>query len=107
MKEKLELVTNFESLRSGMIVVVKPCSNPFCKKQHRHLLLKLSADTHFVGDGFDVVESAAPAWDVLPGRSCRPAAEAVVSADTVYRRIVYRVIDGLEQTTESRKSVTA
>jgi hypothetical protein len=93
--EEVELVADFASLRAGMIVVVSPCAVPWCLGSHRHMLTRLSADAYYVGHGANGVPCTIPAWDVLPGRSCRPTEEAVISRDTIARRIVYRVVDPL------------
>jgi len=103
--EEVELVTNFDQLRAGMVVWIQPRTVPWCNGKHRHILTKLSTDTHYVGQGARGVPSNAPAWDVLPARSCRPQAEPVVSGDTINRRTVYRVVDPLldAQTTECKR----
>lgn len=98
--ERLKLVTDFASLRVGMIVVVKPCRK--CFETHRHMLVRLDRSCrHFGAGGFETV---APAWDVIPGRRCSrpPHAEPIVSVQMVAAGIVFRVVDGLDPEADKR-----
>ena len=99
MKEKLILVTDFGSLRAGMIVVVKGCG--WCSgATHRGLVVR-HLPPHEVSRPSGVVD-VCDAWEVLP----RPAAHRlrwVITGRTISHRLVYRVIDGLEAPAETRK----
>lgn len=107
MAEKLELVTDFGSLRAGMIAFVKHCE--WCEHSHRGILLGPHLVT-FVFEGKD--QEDAMAFDLLPVPVCvsmNPSAEGYsIDADEVAQRNIYRVVDPLlEKSTESRKSVSA
>lgn len=90
-EERLELVTDFASLRAGMIVVVKPCS---CGKAVRGMLVEFRRDGEISSKGGRV---PADAWLTEPGHGCGPwRFPHVVSTRTVADRRVYRVVDGLD-----------
>ena len=96
MKERLELVTSFNSLNAGMIVVVK-CSG--CGGMHRGLLLSRGAGFCGKSETFPMLP---------PMGSCGLLAEVCECAVT--HRRTYRVIDGLEsssyQTIRTRRPKT-
>lgn len=95
MKEKLELVTDFGSLRAGMIVVTKNCRR--CNGAHRGMLTRMVRDTGPIDQ-----------W-VWRRPHDSPCGARGPSERSVSERRVFRVVDDLEQSqsTESRKSVTA
>ena len=104
MKEKLELVTDFASLRAGMIVVVKGCG--WCPYRHRGILVSKNRQPALGPDGSidrDV------AWSYLPRTRCGPGFVPAFSADAVALGNVFRVVDDLESTAETkqRRSVPA
>lgn len=107
MKEKLELVTDFATLRAGMIVVLKPCG--WCNTSgHRFMLVKRRHGEMVRPNGEDITDDY---WTTLPAfhqeRDGTERSALVVSSYVIPERRVYRVVDGLEQSTETRKSVTA
>ncbi len=94
MSEKLELVTRFEDLRPGMIVVLKGCP---CGCSHRGIL------TAYVPEGVN-----APSWRVDPQVACsarepwlRYGALLGATKAGVDIGSVFRVID--DEVTEAKK----
>jgi hypothetical protein len=88
MKERLELVRDFAELREGMIVVLKPCQS--CGRRERGLLIAIQV----IGDEpEDDSVPGEPGWETLP--MC-PAVPALITATSVRRGCVFRVVDGLE-----------
>lgn len=85
--ERLELVTNFGSLKVGDLVVVKcPCGNDV-----RGILVR--QETVLV-----MFRGYEPVWFREPPHYCGGFRKPhVISAEVVRRRIVYRVDTGLER----------
>jgi hypothetical protein len=91
--EELVLVTSFEELRAGMIVVMK-CREPNpCLRRHRGMLLG-----GFIGPTIQCPEVDVSGYALDPSPNCWPTG-TVVSTLTVHEHRVWRVIDGLERTT--------
>lgn len=84
MKEDLELVTDFGSLKAGMIVVVTYCGG--CAGGHRGMLTKTKAVTAGYG------EDGARGWFALPSIHV----DRAITPGAVARGIVFRVIDNLD-----------
>lgn len=93
-KERLELVTDFGSLRSGMICVATNCDG--CKVAHRFILLaKHDGNTaHYLGGNV----SREQYFTFSP----TPCAARAVGEYAVTARVLYRVVDGLEQPERSK-----
>lgn len=97
MAEKLELVTDFASLKAGMIVVVKDCG--WCGKQHRFILVK-DGDSMLAGS--DGSFRPVAHWEVLPEvHDVDLSGPMVVSAWTTNERRLYRVVDDLDLAREA------
>lgn len=80
--ERLELVTDFVSLRAGMIVVVKRCAT--CKRTHREMLISQDEDQD---------------WTIAPVPACNAF---LLGPEVAGERRLYRVVDGLEAPAETR-----
>ncbi len=86
--EELELVTEFQSLRAGDLVVYVRCGVRGCGRDHRGILTT-RGDEGFT-EGFGTV----PCWRIQPDPHRRPPAppsviiEAAVRADHVYRVVI-------------------
>jgi len=93
-EEKLRLVTDWGELRTGMIVVVKPCAR--CGQRHRHVLL--SAGT---AGGL----TAWRAFEVTPAPSCFRGRTPGLCEDAIPRRNVFIVVDGLDIQRDTRELV--
>ena len=97
MSERLELVTDFATLRAGMLIVQKSgpgySKPPFamqCTKGHLHRFLLLSPNS--LGSNVEPVGTLV--YPVAPVPSCMPAeCVPVLTARHVAARCVYRVID--------------
>lgn len=89
-EERLELVTDFGSLRSGMLVVVKPCG---CGRTHRVMLLGWD-DSPSSTLTRGVVEERT--FKVSPQPSCSYGGGSVVGPTLVAERRLYRVVDGID-----------
>jgi len=94
-KERLSLVTDFNALKAGDLVVVMPCS--WCGGKHRSLLLGPTEHIYRRSDG---ERYAGIAFDLVP-ISCGE----VLSPRAVASGNVYRVDAGLSdsKTTETAK----
>lgn len=88
--EKLELVTEFGSLRAGMLVVLVGCHD--CGERHRGVLVRFVAMEPIRGP--DAVVSIEANWEALPAPSCeeRGLAWGVTHYEIAERRL-FRVID--------------
>ena len=103
-RERLELVTDFATLRAGMIVVYRPCQD--CGGSHRGMLLRF-----YEGPMHDPsnrsVKFLDRGWILAPKTYCPPddPSDDCIGTQAVSRGAVYRVIDGLEdeQTTTTTK----
>lgn len=87
--EEVELVTAFEQLRAGMIVWTLPCR--WCSGRHRFILANRR-----VGVALDVDASLIPEhvkYLALPKPPCERGFGRSISARSVARRTVYRVVD--------------
>lgn len=82
--ERLELVTDFASLRMGVIVVGE-CW--YCERRHRGMLIRF-LDSH-------------PRWEMAPNPHPE-FSRVVISVECVRVRRVWRVVDGLEDPAETR-----
>lgn len=97
--ERLELVTDFASLRAGMIVVIRACG--WCEgADHRGLLVR-PWGPHVSNSPTRGPERVDAAWEVAP----RPVGGGhtlplIVSARAVEMRRVFRVVDGLDPAAE-------
>jgi len=107
MSERLELVTDFAELRAGMIVVETVCEAcPGGSGRHRWMLVhfEAGAEAETANGEFEVSDI----WDVEPEAPCGCN---VIDYRSVEARTLYRVIDGLENTTTThttkRKPVRA
>jgi hypothetical protein len=78
-REKLELVTEFGSLKAGDLVVVRPHVPGW--KDHRCMLVRMT--THWL--------SGEPSWVVLP-KHIDTLADCLLTPAFVDRRQVYRVV---------------
>jgi len=103
MREKLELVTSFGSLRAGMIVVVKPCK--VCNVGHRGVLTQRNTNGWTDVDG-NVYVGSAPCWRFLPRPACSGEHHAIFTEAAVHLGKVWRVVDGLEDTTTEATTAT-
>lgn len=94
-QERLVLVTDFAQLRAGMIVVVE------CEEcgMERTMLLGLST----CDDPDYPEELGRNGWEVAPSFPCDRDANSLITAGTVAYGIVYRVLDGLEQSQATTK----
>ncbi len=93
--ERLELVTRFEDLRAGMLVVAL-CKD--CQKRDRGILLRL-AECTWKGEDYD-------GWLTGPPQHSHEASQATIGATTVAARRVFRVVDpdaDNAETTETEK----
>lgn len=97
-KERLELVTSFEVLRVGMIVVVKPVG--CCAASHHRGILVRRVTCEYARRANDMVKGEA--FDVLPPRQCYPDLFPVVSESAVTDGRVFRVADGLDPAADDR-----
>lgn len=80
-RERLELVTRFDDLRAGMLVVVKNCRR--CGQvECRGMLLRLDSTMHTPDGG--------PGWEVYPSCLSR---RTCISRTSIAERRVYRVVD--------------
>ncbi len=90
-------VESYDELRSGMLVVVKPCKK--CGTPHRAMLT-----TSYVGPGHGPggrIE-AVRAFNYLPKHPCDDARWWVLGEPTIARKALYRVeIPGLEASESS------
>lgn len=103
MAEKLELVTTLRQLRVGMKVVMKTCV--WCGCDHELFLLRSDCGEMIGSDGS---RASSVFWHVLPElHEDDTSGPLILSSRAIAERRVYKVIDGLEQSTEARKSVTA
>lgn len=97
-RERLELVTDFSSLRAGMIVVIRPCFE--CGSTHRMLLTRRSP-FHMSGPTIDGEMWSGHAWFYEPAAPCDEEwgswGPAAITTMTMERGALYRVQDGLEQ----------
>lgn len=91
--ERLELVTDFDSLRAGDLVVVKPCR--WCGGQHRAMLLR------FLGHATGIHPSGAhetlPAWSTTAWTHVGPT---IIPEFLVADRRLYRVLIPPAETSE-------
>jgi hypothetical protein len=89
--EEVELVTDFASLRAGIVVWCKPCR--WCGGQHRGMLLrfKISGSACLPEGGRSVNE---PRFDVEPMSPCSFSGSSL-SARSVEAGVIYRVVDPL------------
>lgn len=93
--EKETLVTDFGSLRVGMIVVYRPCG--FCGGRHRTQLQRIETGQHLaVNAETGDIEIVSRWWLVDPHWKCQPKRRAVISQLAVNARKIWRVEDGLE-----------
>ncbi len=92
--ERLELVTDFASLRAGLLVVVKSCRR--CGAAHRGMLVSL-CDGPGHGHRHD---RHGPGWVRLPTARCGPS--SWVGASTVADGRLFRVVDGLDQAADEQ-----
>ncbi len=99
MSEKLELVTDFAALRAGMIVAVD-CRH--CGQRVRGLLVCREHGTTYDLTGHLIRESR---WRMAP-EHVRELGGLTPSETTVKERRVFRVVDGLESSTETRQRNT-
>lgn len=99
-EERLELVTDFASLRAGMIVVVKTCV--WCGGDHRAMLMSKSG--HIPGRWPDGTIIVCDGWFGVPEQP--PATHGgklrLVSQRTVADRRVFRVVDGLNPAADTK-----
>jgi hypothetical protein len=97
--ERLELVTDFASLKAGDYVEVRRCVD--CGATHRGILVAFDDDCE---SGFD---DDTDGWEYLPS-SCLDGAPSAVGRSTVSQRRLYLIDTGLEQEdVRKRKSVRA
>ena len=85
--ERLEIVTEFGSLKAGDLVVVKACAG--CGATHRSILVKFHPRVAFVSGRVDA------AWEGAPLKTCEnPTATrpANVSSLSVREGRAYRVV---------------
>lgn len=99
MKERLLLVTDFATLRAGMIVVVVRCGR--CASDHRGMLVGFERGSACMATNGTVVTE--DTWEVVPHGAC--GCGYIGPYDVEVHRCVFRVIDGLEndQTTTTTK----
>lgn len=88
MSERLELVTDFASLRASDYVVLKAC--PWCGAEHRGLLLSLAGDIRRNAPSGGVHRSG-PAWLTTIAAHDGRTGCVVVSPRAVDERYVYRI----------------
>ena len=81
--ERLELVTAFEQLKVGMVVVLRNCL--ICGRDHRRMLISLALRRFTDG-------KADMSWTGVPVAH----SNAAFDASAVRERRVFRVVDGLE-----------
>jgi hypothetical protein len=91
-KERLELVTSFASLKTGMIVFVD-CQR--CTERHRFILANSGVYTGITADRQFITQAC---FDVLPIANCGGDS---VGEHAVASRRVYRVIDSLESSSHT------
>ena len=89
--EDRELVTEFATLKVGMLVELTGCKH--CGKDHRYILTRLTVGQYFVTLGGTL--SHGPMWH-LEAPHHAPW-EPVVTPKMVARRVVFRVPDGLDE----------
>jgi hypothetical protein len=93
-EERLELVTDFASLRAGMLVVLKPCPVPMCSvRVHRGMLVAQSSEIVGVSLTRGGLGYASSAWSIAP--TWHSHEEAITPAAVAWR-ILFRVVDGLD-----------
>lgn len=90
-KERLELVTDFSSLKAGMIVVVKPCDRCPGSTGHRGMLVEFEKNARSEGPKGDV--TVEDDWTIAPAGPC--GADSFGEPDVI-DRTVFRVVDGLD-----------
>lgn len=100
--ERLELVTDFATLKAGMLVVVKPC--PMCGRAPRSMLSEfVSADAL---DRSRRARATSDSWLSLPGHVCSGnRLPYALDARAVRGGIVYRVVDGLDPAADEGAAV--
>lgn len=91
--EECELVTDFATLRAGMIVYIKPCR--VCGVIRRMMLTRLTLHLVLRKDG----NTEELAWEALP--QCHK--KVCIPASSVGCEIIYRVVDPLLAQTTTRK----
>lgn len=87
MSERLELVTEFSALRTGMIVVIR--THATCGRSHRAILLSLVPKSRYSERGF----AFEPVPPCLSGAGNMWGCRFGVGERAVADRIVYRVVD--------------
>ena len=92
--ERLELVTDFATLRAGMIVVSVNC--PWCgASKHRHMLVSQSTENVISATG---AYFRGPAWSLAPERYCNGMANGhVITRVSVDESRLFRVVDSLDR----------
>ena len=104
-EERLEPVTDFASLRSGMIVVVKPCDR--CRRRdgdgrgHRGILVAYQAGAAY--RDANGAEGTEDTWTIAPEGRC--GADAF-GRDDVLARCVFRVVDGLDPEADRKQDTS-
>ena len=98
MAERLKLVRDFGELRAGMIVVTKGCSH--CAQTHRAMLVRFIPDDRWLKANGAI--GAGKSWDWLPIAS--PCGSVGIGEKLVETGRLYRVEDGLEDTTTTETS---
>lgn len=93
MKEELRLVESFSELRVGMIVVTKPCN--WCGSTGGHRGILAAFDGSRVTRNSFGGQSEGPSFLTLPMPPCSDR-NRWVTRDGVDHRIIYRVVDHLE-----------
>ena len=107
-EERLELVTDFGSLRQGDLVVVCGCDQ--CGGRHRGILLYPEVATVFTSGR---IENDVPTFELHPQPSCRPAVAGLligafsVCPSFVAAKVVYRVDVGLGSAEEAERAMRA
>lgn len=104
--EEVELVTDFGSLRAGMIVWVTPCRWDSSQGAHRAMLVG-PVPIDCARSPLDDSLSSGTGFECLPKPQCCRARRRTLMADCVADRIVYRVVDPnlAQATTRAREAV--
>jgi hypothetical protein len=87
--ERLDLVTDFATLREYMIVVIKPCGR--CGAQHRGMLFNENTNPVTAVSGATVTDGART-FQVLPSAPCC-SAPSCISATSKWKGNLFRVVD--------------
>lgn len=100
-REDLELVTDFASLRTGMIVMLTPCIK--CRRNCRSMLTRMEVGNYHEPGG---PTKFGPKWFSLPNHIGINGRPTCITRDAVHERRLYRVVDpalASTQTTAARK----